>query len=82
MAVFIARSIVTPTGEAGLVDYEPPEDPTFPDVPSDHWSYVHVEYLAEDGTVAGYPDGLYRPAVTVTRDQMAVYVARAFGLMP
>jgi hypothetical protein len=31
--------------------------------------------------VAGYPDGLYHPEVVVTRDQMAVYVARAFGLL-
>jgi hypothetical protein len=40
-----------------------------------------VEYLAEEGVVQGYADGLYRPTTTVTRDQMAVYVARAFGLM-
>ena len=27
-----------------------------------------------------YEDGYYRPEWVVTRDQMAVYVARAFGL--
>jgi hypothetical protein len=32
--------------------------------------------------VQGYPDGLYRPNTKVTRDQMAVYVARAFDLLP
>jgi hypothetical protein len=31
--------------------------------------------------VQGYPDGLYRPQRRVTRDQMTVYVARAFGLL-
>jgi hypothetical protein len=30
------------------------------------------------GIVQGQPDGTYRPANEVTRDQMAVYVVRAF----
>jgi hypothetical protein len=30
--------------------------------------------------VQGYDDGYYHPEVMVTRDQMAVYVARAFDL--
>jgi uncharacterized repeat protein (TIGR02543 family) len=81
MAVFIARSIVTPTGEAGLEPYEAPEVPTFNDVPTNYWSYKHVEYLVENGTVVGYPDGLYRPSKTVTRDQMAVYLGRCFDLL-
>jgi len=32
--------------------------------------------------VNGYEDGLYHPEIVVTRDQMAVYVARAFELLP
>jgi Tol biopolymer transport system component len=80
MAAFIARAIADPTGEEGLADYQPPELPSYPDVPADYWCYSHVEYLAEEGVVQGYTDGLYRPTTTVTRDQMAVYVARAFGL--
>jgi Tol biopolymer transport system component len=32
------------------------------------------------GDTNGYHDGLYHPEIAVTRDQMAVYVARAFGL--
>jgi hypothetical protein len=80
MAVYIARAIVTPTGEAGLAAYDPPTEPTFTDVPTDYWSYPHIEYLAEHTVIAGYPDGSYRPTTLVTRDQMAVYIARAFGL--
>jgi hypothetical protein len=80
MAVFIARAIATPTGEAGLVDYEPPATPTFGDVATSYWSYKHIEYLAEQGVVRGYLDGYYRPGWYVTRDQMAVYIARAFEL--
>jgi hypothetical protein len=80
MAVFVARTLATPTGEAGIEAYEPPEEaPTFPDVPEDYWSFKHIEYLAERVVVAGYPDGLYRPAEWVTRDQMGVYIARAIA---
>jgi hypothetical protein len=35
-----------------------------------------------NGVVQGYLDGNYHPADIVTRDQMAVYVARAFELGP
>jgi hypothetical protein len=80
MADFIARAIARPTGEAGLVSYTPPATPSFPDVAADHWAYKYVEYVKENGVVAGYPDGSYRPDIIVTRDQMAVYVARAFSL--
>jgi PKD repeat protein len=81
MAAFVARAIAEPIGEQGLEAYEPPADPTFPDVPTSMWCFKHVEYLAERDILSGYPDGLYRPTATVTRDQMAVYVARAFGLI-
>jgi uncharacterized repeat protein (TIGR01451 family) len=82
MAVFIARAIAEPTAGEDLADYTPPDEPTFADVPTDFWCYRHAEYLAEKAVVLGYPDGLYRPAAAVTRDQMAVYVARAYDLLP
>ena len=80
MAVYIARSIATPTGEEGLVDYDPGEWQRFPDVPTNYWAYKHIAYVADRGVVKGYPDGTYKPNAVVTRDQMAVYVARAFEL--
>ncbi len=81
MAVYIARAIVDPRGEEGLASYVPPADPTFPDVPVDYWARRHIEFLHERGVVVGHPDGLYRPGWRVSRDQMAVYIARAFGLL-
>jgi len=81
MAVYVARAMVAPSGEAGLTDYVPVDPRNFPDVPEDLWSYTHVEYCFEHGVVQGY-DGYYHPELVVTRDQMAVYVARAFGLSP
>ncbi len=80
MAVYVSRAICSPTGEAGLAGYTPPATPTFPDVPTDFWAYKHIEYAHARSVVYGYWDG-YRPDTLVTRDQMAVYVARAFDLL-
>jgi hypothetical protein len=80
MAVFMARAIA---GGDEQVPAGPPE-PTFPDAPADFWAYKYVEYVADPARAVtqGYPDGTYRPAHRCTRDQMAVYVARGFGLLP
>jgi beta propeller repeat protein len=80
MAVYIARALVAPSGEAGLADYVPSDPRNFPDVPSDFWSYTQIEYCVENGVVNGYDDGLYHPEIVVTRDQMAVYIALAWEL--
>jgi hypothetical protein len=81
MSVYIARSIATPTGEEGLIGYTPSDPRNFPDVPEDFWAWLHIEYCVENGVVQGYEDGYYHPEVVVTRDQMAVYIARAFDLL-
>ena len=80
MAVYVARSMVAPSGEAGLADYTPADPRNFPDALSTFWAYRHIEYCVSQAVVAGYGDGLYHPEYPVTRDQMAVYVARAFHL--
>jgi hypothetical protein len=82
MSVFIARAIATPTDGADLVNYTPPATATFPDVLTSFWAYKYVEYIAQPtiGVTKGYPDGDYHPEYVCTRDQMAVYVARAFNL--
>jgi len=80
MAVYIARAIASPTGDAGLVNYTPPGTPSFLDVAADSWAYRYVEYAEQRGVISGYPDGTYQPGNVVTRDQMAVYMQRAFDL--
>jgi len=80
MAVYVARAMVAPTGEAALADYEPSDPRNFPDVDLEFWAYRHVEYCVEHGVVQGYEDGHYYPDVVVTRAHMAVYIARAFDL--
>jgi uncharacterized repeat protein (TIGR01451 family) len=81
MAAYIARAMVAPAGEAALAEYVPAAPRSFADVPADLWACRHIEYCVENGVVEGYPDGSYRPGDVVTRDQMAVYVARAFRLV-
>ena len=79
MAVFIARALC---GSDGAVP-TPSGPPTFPDVTDTSpaaWCRKHVEYIVGKGVVGGYPDGYYHPEITVTRDQMAVFISRAFAL--
>jgi len=78
MAAFVARAMVAPGGDGAVPPG--PATPTFPDVPTNYWAYQQVEYVAGQGVVKGYEDGLYHPERQVTRDQMAVYVAKAFKL--
>jgi len=82
MAVYVARAMVAPQGDAAFDTYIPVAPRNFPDVPSDSWGYKQIEYCVEHGVVQGYDDNLYHPEREVTRAQMAVYVCRAFGLLP
>lgn len=77
MAAYIGRALAG--GDSFFATYVPPGGPSFPDVPSDFWAYKYVEYIADAEVTQGYPDGKYHPEVDVTRDQMAVYISRAFG---
>jgi hypothetical protein len=58
----------------------PPDTPTFGDVPANDVSFPHIEALAASGITAGCGGGNYCPNALLTRRQMAVYLAKAFGL--
>lgn len=82
IAIIIARALAggdaIPAGLHGR--------PTFPDVtsePGDPYRNCHryVEYLAARRIVKGYPDGLYHPELTCSRDQAAVMLYRALTQM-
>ncbi len=77
MAVFVARAVAG--GDQALNSFVPPTNATFPDVPPTFWAYKYVEYCYAQGIVQGGTDGNYHPNELVTRAQMAVYIARAFG---
>ncbi len=75
MAVFLLRA------RYGS-DYAPPS-PTgtvFDDVDTSHWAAAWIEQLAGEAITAGCGNGNYCPDATVTRDQMAVFLARTFSL--
>jgi len=77
MAVYVARA----RGWVGIEDDMTTAPELFPDVPAGFWSGTAVQACVTNGVVKGYDDGNYYPSNIVTRDQMAVYVARAFGLV-
>jgi hypothetical protein len=77
MAAFLARALV---GQDGVVPSGPPTA-SFDDVPTSFWAFNEIESLRQRGIVSGYPDELYHPEHAVTRDQMAAFIVRAFGLM-
>jgi hypothetical protein len=76
MAVFISRADAG--GDAGVPDG--PTEATFDDVPTDYWCYKYIEYCVAENIVQGYSPTTYGPTGLVTRDQMAVFITRAFGL--
>ncbi len=74
MAVFLLRA------KFGR-DYRPPAaNGTFGDVTTSHWAAPWIEQLAAEGITAGCGAGNYCPGAEVTRDQMAVFLVRTFGL--
>ena len=73
MAAFIIRALdeVPNDGYCGT------EDP-FTDVPYSGWSCKYVKRLVELGVTLGIGEGLYAPGNSVTRAEIAVFLARAF----
>ena len=53
---------------------------SFSDVGTGYWAYQAIEAMASSGITTGFPDGTFRPENTVTRAQMATFLARALGL--
>jgi hypothetical protein len=70
MAVFVTNA----TG----YDAPDPADDLFLDVPVGYWADNEIGACVDNLVVSGYADGYYRPAWTLTRDQMAVFMYRAF----
>jgi len=74
MAVFLLRAKHGST-------YSPPSATgVFGDVTTNHWAAPWIEELAAEGITAGCGGGNYCPNDSVTRDQMAVFLVRTFGL--
>ena len=58
------------------VGYGQEEEEMFSDVPTDHWAYQDIQYLANRGIITGLPGGTYKGDQAITRYQVATLVAR------
>jgi hypothetical protein len=58
----------------------PPATPTFGDVPAGNLFFQSVEALAASGITGGCGGGNYCPTASLTRGQMAAFLAKALGL--
>ena len=65
-------------------DFAPPETPTFADVDSSNQFYTAIEWMASRGITTGtlQPSGkpLYKPTEPVSRQAMALFLARFSGV--
>jgi hypothetical protein len=65
--------------DIGAFEYDPGgDDPTFVDVPLDHWAHDYIETLYQEGYIAGcnLDPLMYCPETTMTRAESAVFVER------
>ncbi len=76
MAVFIARA----KGWVSIDDAMNTAPELFADVPAGYWSGTAIQACVDHGVVNGYDATHYQPTWIVSRDQMAVFVTRAFNL--
>lgn len=73
MAAVLIIGFVVATGSA------PASAARFADVPESHTFVDEIGWLADSGTTTGYSDGTFRPAASVLREQMAVFLWRRAG---
>jgi hypothetical protein len=79
MCVFIARANGWIPNTRTTVDTPMDTAPElFPDVLANYWCGTAIQACMVHDVVRGYPDGTYLPYMPVTRDQMAVFIWRAF----
>ena len=73
-AVFLVFAAVNLYGQ--VFGVHEPGSSYFPDVTVGTPGDEHIGWLAESEVTAGFPDGTYRPDDYVTREEMAIYLAR------
>ena len=63
-------------------DSNPDEAPAFPDVDPDQydWAVAAINFCYDNDIIRGYADGSFRPGATITRQEVATILARAFNL--
>ena len=51
---------------------------SFSDVDHDHWAYVAIEMMKQEGILNGYADGRFGPNDSVSRAQIAAIIYRLY----
>jgi lysophospholipase L1-like esterase len=69
MAAFLHRLVGSPL----ILEHE---TPTFRDVGTSHPFYDEIEWAEDEGVIAGFPDGTFRPSASVSRQAMAAFMFR------
>ena len=93
MAIFLARAIVAPDGDALVPDantgtgafsgrsYDCTNGPgPFTDVAAGSFGCAHIGFIWTLGIVDGFGDGTYGGGLLLTRDQMSKFLVNAFNL--
>ena len=53
----------------------------FPDVSEDHWAMAAIAFCADQEIILGYETGNFEPSKTITRQEAALMLQRAFDLV-
>lgn len=74
----VTRAVVS-TAMVKLLNLSPtmPDQPTFSDVPKNHWAHPYIEALAAAGLIAGVGRGRFAPESPITREQLSFLVKKA-----
>ncbi len=77
------QGLRTSGGSAATVEYQvdffdTDPDPTFTDVPKNHWAFSYIELASSLGLVNGTGDGKFSPADLMSTAQFAAMITRAY----
>jgi len=78
----ILAMIIRATGQEDVVNDYVYAEPSFTDVPKDHWAFAYVEAGKDLGIVNGYPDGTFKPDKPVKFEELCKMLVAAKGESP
>ena len=78
----ILAMIIRATGQEDVVNDYVYAEPSFTDVPKDHWAFAYVEAGKDLGIVNGYPDGTFKPDKPIKFEELCKMLVAAKGESP
>ncbi|WP_100405686.1 Ig-like domain-containing protein [Bacillus solitudinis] len=80
LATSLSAAIVASAVAVPVSANEVTASASFTDVSSDFWANAEISYLVDKGIIDGYPDGTFKPGLTIIRGQAAALLATAARL--